>query len=385
MHAPRPSARPGARTAFVLLGLMAFLLGPRLLWGSRPEAGRRRTPVVEAVDVAAPAVVSVHADALSVGRVWRRGAGSGVILHPDGYVVTNSHVIQGAHRISVELFRAGGTYPARVVLSEPRLDLAVLKVDRPGGFRHAALAHSASALLGETAIAIGNPKGLGDTITVGVVSALDREARLSNGVVLRNLIQTDAPINTGNSGGALLNLDGEVLGVIVSLLPHSTGIAFAIPADDVRLVLQQALARTGSPSVAPRAPAPSPAPPPAPSPARASPPAAGAPDGAAPRPGSALPPPRVGGPGGTPAPDGLRPLGLQAADRGGAVVIASVTAPSPASRAGVRAGDVVLQVDGQVIERAADLAAALAGGGRSGPRRILVARQGAMRELLLLP
>lgn len=376
------SARLLALTATVLAAATAaatFTLGPRSLEGGRPEAGRRRTPVVEAVDHAAPAVVSVHADALSVGRVWRRGAGSGVILHPDGYVITNSHVIQGAHRISVELFRSGGTYPAQLVLNEPRLDLALLRIERPGGFPHAELACSSSALLGETAIAIGNPKGLGDTITVGVVSALQREARLSNGVVLRNLIQTDAPINTGNSGGALLNLDGEVLGVIVSLLPQSTGIAFAIPSDDVCLVLQQALARAAP---APRPPQS----PPAVAARPASPPAPRAPASAG---GSgSLPPPRVESGGsagaGATAVASLRTLGLECEERSGAVIVTSVREATPASRAGLRGGDAILHVDGQSIERTSDLSSALLATPRSGPRRVLIARQGAMRELLLI-
>jgi serine protease Do len=254
------SRPPSAKVlATLLLGAaavhVAFHLGG--VEGARPGSERRRTPVVEAVHQAAPAVVSVHADMLTQGRVWKRGAGSGVILDPAGFVITNSHVIQGAHRLTVELFRGGGRYGATVVLNDPGRDLALLRIEREGGFPYAVLAESREVLLGETAIAIGNPRGLGDTITVGVVSALDREARMTNGVVLRNLIQTDAPINTGSSGGALLNLDGEVLGVIVSLLPSASCIAFAIPADDVRALLERVIGR--APPSGGAAPPPAPA------------------------------------------------------------------------------------------------------------------------------
>jgi serine protease Do len=311
---------------------LALTLALASATASRPADERRRTPVVEAVRQAAPGVVSVHADALTQGRTWRRGAGSGVILDPAGYVITNSHVIQGAHRISVQLFRGGGTYEATVVLNEPQRDLALLRISRPGGFPYVALARNADTLLGETAIAIGNPRGLGDTITVGVVSALDREARMSNGIVLRNLIQTDAPINTGSSGGALLNLDGEVLGVIVSLLPSAVGIAFAIPADEVRDLLQRAIGRIAT------APTPVGAP--------SAPNASGRATSEAPIPAPAIPG----------RADDSEGLGLDLDAHGGTLVVRGVRGPSPATRAGLRAGDLLLLVDGRVV---GDPAAAL--------------------------
>ncbi len=294
------------------------------------RGNRRVTPVVQAVEHAAPAVVSIYADSRSRRGYIRRGAGSGVIVHPDGYVVTNSHVIRGGASIKVELFRESGTYPCSVVLDSPAGDLAVLKIR---GIKrklpYVSICPTRNLMLGETAIAIGNPKSLGDTITVGVVSALGRDAKMTTGVVLRDLVQTDAPINTGNSGGALLNLDGELIGIIVSLMPRASCIAFAVPGDQVSNLVRRAL--------------------------RVTPPANPLPEGAE---AEATPPPAV-----SKAPPRvvktmpLRPgdFGFDIQDNGAQLRIRRVTGGTAASRAGLLGGDVLLTVDGLPVEDLSDL------------------------------
>ncbi|MHC5012767.1 MAG: S1C family serine protease [Planctomycetota bacterium] len=187
--------------AVSLLVLGAVLVGGAFQWGLATAASngaeRRRTAVVDAVAHASPSVVSV--DAWTSGYRGR-GSGAGAIIHPDGYVVTNSHVIHGAQRITVQLFGQRSRHNARLVRDEPGGDLALLKIDGNRRWPYISLASTREVMLGETAIAVGNPHGLGDTITVGVVSARGRPAKLMNGATLRNLIQTDASINTGNSG-----------------------------------------------------------------------------------------------------------------------------------------------------------------------------------------
>jgi S1-C subfamily serine protease len=345
---------------FVLAVLGTVLSAGAFHWGRADGAGerssRRRTAVAEAVAHAAPAVVSVNS-VRSGMRSLVRSSGAGVIVHPDGYVVTNSHVVNGGQRFTVELFGGAGVLDAKLVVDEPRADLAILKVARPG-LAHVSLCKTRDLMLGETAIAIGNPHGLGDTITVGVVSALGRTAKMQSGVTLRNLIQTDASINTGNSGGALLNLDGELIGINVSLLPSAMGIAFAISCDDVEALLKRATGRTPPENALPETepeprahvppfdatirppytPAPAPAPAPAPRAAPVRPPAA------------PLPAPR---PQATP----LRPsdFGFELEDNGARVVVSRVDRTAAAGIAGLREGDVLLAIDGRPVESAVDL------------------------------
>jgi len=313
-----------------LLAVGAFHAGR--VGASRQVSSRRQTPVTDAVRHAAPAVVSVFAETRSRRGYWTQASGAGVIVHPSGYVITNSHVIRGGQRLRVELFRGGGRYDARIVADLPGNDLALLRIQRRTAFPYVSVADSRRAVLGESVIAIGNPHGLGDTITVGVVSALGRDAKLSSGVSLEGLIQTDASINTGNSGGALLNLDGELLGVIVSLLPRSTGIAFAIPGEQVRGMLQRAL---GS------APAGKPLP------------DASLPDRPAPRVSAARPAPRASAPESRP----MHPAdyGLVLRDNEGWVQVSSVRLRSAAALAGMRVGDLILSVDGRAVATRLDM------------------------------
>ncbi len=342
-------------TCSLVIAVMAFQFGQA--GAADNHTVRRETAVVRAVRHAAPAVVSVFATARTSRNSFVQSQGSGVIIHPDGYVVTNSHVIDDGNTISVQHFNGRKSVSARVVVDAPRNDLALLKIPSNGRLPYVSLSKANNILLGETAIAVGNPHGLDDTITVGVVSALGRDAKMSNNVALRNLIQTDASINTGNSGGALLNLDGELIGIIVSLMPRASGIAFAIPSNQVQAVLNRGLrSRAPANPLPPEARPPTTARPPAlPPRVSTSPPTANRPGG--------LPGPTVTpSPGGAPvirkpATSPLRPedFGFETRDNGSTLVVSRVRRGAEADKAGLQLGDTLLAVDGSPVEDQTDM------------------------------
>ena len=174
----------------------------------------------------------------------RQGLGSGVIIDASGYILTNHHVIDGADQIKVDL-NDNRTLEARVVGSDPPSDLAVLKVEA-SNLPVLALGDSDRARVGDVVLAIGNPLGVGQTVTMGIVSAKGRQTGLSNGS-FEDFLQTDAPINQGNSGGALVSTASELIGInsqILSPSGGSIGLGFAVPSNMARTVLEQ-LIRTG--------------------------------------------------------------------------------------------------------------------------------------------
>jgi serine protease Do len=165
----------------------------------------------------------------------QRGLGSGLIVSEDGYVVTNNHVVDRARDIEVVL-DGGDKYKAEVVGKDPKTDIAVLKINPKRKLQAARFGDSDKLEIGDWVIAIGNPFGLGHTVTAGIVSAKGRSLGMGN---YDDFIQTDAPINPGNSGGPLFNLNGEVVGVDTAIVAGGQGIGFAIPANMVSNVVEQ--------------------------------------------------------------------------------------------------------------------------------------------------
>ncbi|HWO43214.1 MAG TPA: Do family serine endopeptidase [Candidatus Eisenbacteria bacterium] len=230
-----------------------------------------RTSYAEVVERVAPAVVTIRSErrvraprqhpffndpflqeffgglfgALPPGRESiQRGLGSGVIVRSEGYILTNHHVIDGAQEIKVEL-RDHRIYDAKLIGSDPPSDLAVLKVEA-GNLPALPLGNSDEARVGDVVLAVGNPLGIGQTVTAGIISAKGRSTGLSDGS-FEDFLQTDAPINQGNSGGALVNAAGQLIGInsmILTPTGGNIGIGFAIPVNMARNVMDQ-LIKTG--------------------------------------------------------------------------------------------------------------------------------------------
>jgi S1-C subfamily serine protease len=182
--------------------------------------------VVQAFDRVGPAVVHVTAFAQD-GR--SAGQGSGVIFTPDGYVLTNSHVVANAARLQASL-TDGQSFEATLIGDDPATDIAVLRLSG-AGLPHAELGTSGSLKVGQLVVAIGNPLGFTCTVTAGIVSALGRTLRTRAGGLLDSVIQTDAPLNPGNSGGPLVSGAGRVVGINTAMIAPAQGICFAIGID----------------------------------------------------------------------------------------------------------------------------------------------------------
>ena len=198
--------------------------------------------VADVVTSVKHAVVEIQTERVSTSRFMGNfvstGAGSGVIISEDGYIVTNDHVISGAQTIKVRLSNEQ-EYIATLIGSDRRTDLAVLKIEADN-LQPATMGHSSGLQVGQTAIAIGNPLGeLGGTVTSGIISALDREITVEGEAM--SLLQTDAAVNPGNSGGGLFDLYGKLVGVVNAKSSGSEieGLGFAIPIDTARIVVEQ--------------------------------------------------------------------------------------------------------------------------------------------------
>ena len=232
--------------------------------------------------------------------------GSGFVYDSAGHVITNEHVIAGATSAKVQ-FADGKTYSATVVGSDTSSDLAVLKVDAPASELHPlALGNSSSVHVGDGVVAIGSPFGLSETLTAGIVSALNRQIQATNGVEIGGAIQTDAAINHGNSGGALIDMSGNVIGVTAQIESDSgdnAGVGFAIPSNTVKNIASQIIAG-----------------------------------------------------------DKVQPayLGVSISGTASSAVVGSVQSGTAAASAGLQAGDVITAVNGQSVSDYAALGAAIA-------------------------
>lgn len=275
---------------------------------------------------------------LGTGRRMQNSLGSGVILTSDGYVVTNNHVVGGADEVRVVL-NDKREYEAEIVFADVQSDLALLKIDRVAGLPVLALRDTDELEVGDLVLAIGNPFGVGQTVTSGIVSALARTNGGGRGQVGGYFIQTDAPVNPGNSGGALVDMAGRLIGVntaIVSRSGGSNGIGFAIPANLVKQALSLAL--TGE---------------------------------------TELSRPWAGIIGQNVTSDIAEGLGLPVP---AGVIIADIHPESPLKEAGLRVGDVIFAFEGQPVDTLEELAFRMTAMGVGGDAEIGFLRRGERRE-----
>ncbi|HJO26995.1 MAG TPA: trypsin-like peptidase domain-containing protein [Planctomycetota bacterium] len=210
----------------------------------------RITPEVMVVQAATPAVVYIETDAYAetrdfFGRLRRyrvNGSGTGVVTMKEGFVVTNYHVVKKAEKITVTFDWSERPFPAHLIAHVEQEDLALLKIDGAGPFPTVPLGTSSDLMAGEKVVAIGNPYGQTHTVSTGIISGLHRDVQIpSEGLSFDDLIQTDASINFGNSGGPLLNIHGELIGINSAMNVQAENIGFAIPVDHIKDVLKDQL------------------------------------------------------------------------------------------------------------------------------------------------
>jgi serine protease Do len=197
----------------------------------------RRSPIVEAVNKTKESIVTIKVVRANAAKDT---VGTGVVIDERGYVLTNRHVVGTSTKVRVKLF-SDKEFAATVVWGDPAYDLAVLRIDAGQKLTALKLAPAADLMVGETVIAVGHPFGYTNTVSTGIVSALDRAIAMPSGDTLRGLIQINASINPGNSGGPLLNINGELIGINVALRDGAQGIAFAINAGTVKSALSRHL------------------------------------------------------------------------------------------------------------------------------------------------
>jgi putative serine protease PepD len=274
--------------------------------GGTPTAATTGVSATSVYDSAHKGVVEITVSTTSSPYGGQAQAqGSGFVYDGAGHVITNEHVVEGENAISVRFWN-GATYKATLVGTDPSTDVAVIKVNAPTSMLHPIELGNSSALqVGQPVVAIGSPYGLEETVTAGIVSALHREMTAPNNFTIGDSIQTDAPINHGNSGGPLLNLAGQVIGInsqIKSDSGENTGIGFAVPSNTVKSIVSQLLANGNVRHAY---------------------------------------------------------LGVGIATGQNGVQLTEVRSGTPASKAGLRSGDVVVRIDGRKVTNASELSQAI--------------------------
>jgi len=243
-----PRLLPVALTLLAAVGLVGSVVAQDASASLRV----RLTPTVVVARDACPAVVYIQTGGVTTSQnIWGQlttqqfsGSGTGVVVNKEGFVITNYHVVKGARQITVSFDKQYDPvpYPAQLVSFVEGEDLALLKIDGDKDFHTIPLGTSSDLMLGETVIAIGNPYGQTHTVTQGIISGLHRNVQIpSAGLVFDDLIQTDTGINLGNSGGPLLNVLGELIGINSAMNHQAQNIGFAIPVDRVKQVLDDQL------------------------------------------------------------------------------------------------------------------------------------------------
>jgi serine protease Do len=256
--------------------------------------------------------------------------GTGIILDPRGYIITNHHVIDGVANIQVTLPDAK-SYAARIVAHDPKTDLAIVKIDARQPLQVIRLGTSNDLMQGESVIAMGNAFGYEHTVTRGIISALHRSVQVSDEQKYHDLIQTDAPINPGNSGGPLMNIEGQTIGINVAVRVGAQGIGFAIPIDEAMEVAQRLLSVE-----------------------------------------------RLEG-----ASHGLQGV-TSATPDSATFTVKSVKADSPAAKAGLQEGDIITAVGERIVQRGLDFELALLGQKRGEAITVEVDRDGETKSLSLV-
>lgn len=194
--------------------------------------------VIGVTERVGPAVVRVETGAKTSNPRQRAGLGSGIVISPDGLVLTNSHVVGNSRHIRLR-DTEGVVTEARVLGADPDTDLALLRADGARDLRYAGLGNSKNLKRGQLVVAIGNPLGFESTVTAGVVSALGRSIRSESGRSIEDVIQTDAALNPGNSGGPLVSSRGEVIGINTAIIQGAQGICFAVASNTAQFVLSE--------------------------------------------------------------------------------------------------------------------------------------------------
>jgi S1-C subfamily serine protease len=198
------------------------------------------TMVVDAVNKIKNAVVKIDVYKKINGKLRAAGSGSGFIFSSDGLIFTNSHVVQGAERIMVSLLNEN-EIEAELIGQDPDTDLAIIKIFSDG-YSVAKLGDASQLQIGQFVVAIGNPLGYQHTVTAGVVSALGRSLRTQSGRLVDNVIQSDAALNPGNSGGPMINTDGEVVGVNTAMINGAQGLSFSVDINTAKEIASQLIA-----------------------------------------------------------------------------------------------------------------------------------------------